>query len=89
MIAEAAESRTNISLPFESARKPLSANLGAVSVLFVSVSVVVLPTYVSVPWKVIVVESVPAKVRVLLTVRVLPAAMFKVLVPLAVIVKPS
>ena len=38
------------------------------------------------PGKVMVVESVPAKVNELLAVRVLPAAMFKVLVPLFVMV---
>ena len=86
--AEATESKVNISLPFESAMNPPSANLGAVSVLFVSVSVVVLPTYVSVPWKVMVVESVPAKVRVLLIVAVLPDARVKVPV-VEVIFKPS
>ena len=82
------EFKTRISLPFESARKPLSANLGAVRVLFVSVSVVVLPTYVSVPWKVMVVESVPAKVRELLTAKVLPFVKLKVPV-VDPIVKPS
>jgi hypothetical protein len=48
------------------------------SVLLVSVSVVARPTYVSVPWKVRVVESVPASVRLLFAVKVLPFAIVSV-----------
>lgn len=48
------------------------------NVLLVKVSVVARPTYVSVPWNVSVVPSVPARVRELLAVNVLPSAMVRV-----------
>jgi len=65
--------------------------LGEVARTIEPVPVVALPKTVTVPpvvGKVKAVASVPAKVRELLTVRVLLAAMFRVLEPLAVMVKP-
>ena len=57
--------------------------------MFVKVSVEARPTKVSLAVGIVkVVPSVPAKVSELLAVKVLPAAIFKVLVPLLVIVKP-
>ena len=47
-------------------------------VLLVKVSVVARPTYVSVPWNVSVVPSVPARVSELLAVSVLPSAIVRV-----------
>ena len=63
-----------VSVPEEGVPRTGLVRVGLVRVLFVRVSVVARPTYVSVPWNVIVVASVPAKVRVLLTVRLFPVA---------------
>ena len=62
-----------VSVPEEGVPRTGLVRVGLVRVLFVRVSVVARPTYVSVPWNVIVVLSVPEKVSVFVKLSVFPA----------------
>lgn len=70
-----------VSVPEEGVPRTGLVRVGLVRVLFVRVSVVARPTYVSVPWNVIVVLSVPEKVSVFVKLSVFPAVPVSVYVP--------